>query len=262
MTSYTYFKEEIEIRHWDKPGLEGFIYKDVFEPFFFNNLKNLVKSTLDLGQTKTYLTHQTTFNVDGNNFKIVSHAQNGREQCVVFDLTFLNEWYYQTNDTVKSWSDNQIMESVSPLFVKCMKTIENLHPFSSQPDEWVFYRLHFNYLEPNKLLALHTDSAPHITRSYEGCIDHLKANMYSFTCYFYDHVEGKGGEFWTPNGFVYKPKANTALCIQGNKGFHGVTENIDEKPRLAFTFRLVHKDDLYLPGSPDKFLYDVSKNTL
>ena len=40
---------------------------------------------------------------------------------------------------------------------------------------------------------------------------------------------------------------------------HGINSHMidDDKPRLAFTVRWAHKDDLYLPGHPDKTLYKL-----
>lgn len=260
MATIEYFKEDIEVCHWDKPGLEGFIYHDIFEPSFFNNIKKLVRSTLELGDTKTYLTHATTFSIGGEDRKIISHAQNAREQCVIYDLSFNKQWYYQTTDTIKSWADDTLQKSISPVFYKCMKVLENLEPLSLDKDSWIFYRCHINYLESQKYLALHTDAAMQLTKSFPNSLDHSQSRMYSFTCYLYDHVDNLGGEIWTPYGFAFKPKANSAVMIKGHQAIHGVTQNIDQTPRLAFTFRLVHKDDLFLPGSPDKFLYDISGN--
>lgn len=261
MTKIEYFKEDIKVCHWDKSGLEGFIYYDVFEPLFFNSIKKLVNSVLGLADTKTYLTHGTTFDVGGQNRRIISHAQNDREQCVIFDLSFNKEWYYQTNDTIKQWADATLQKSISPIFYKCVKTLEDIEPLSEDKGNWVFYRCHINYLETYKYLSLHTDSAMQLTKPVPGVLDHSRARMRSLTCYLYDNEEGSGGEIWTPYGFSFRPKANAAiLLLNGHDAIHGVTQNIDKTPRLAFTFRLAHKDDLFLPGSPDKFLYDVSKN--
>ncbi len=260
MTKIERIKEDIQVCHWDKPGLEGFIYYDVFEPFFFNSIKKLVNSILDLGETKTYLTHNTTFSVEGTTRKIISHAQNAREQCVIYDLSFTKDWYHQTTDTIKQWADDTLQKTVSPIFYKCVKVAEELEPIAQEKENWIFYRCHINYLESYKYLALHTDSAMQLTKHFPGSLDHTKARMYSLTLYLYDHIEGLGGEIFTPYGFSFKPKANSGILINGHRAYHGVSQNIDSTPRLAFTFRLVHKDDLFLPGSPDKFLYDVSEN--
>ena len=52
---------------------------------------------------------------------------------------------------------------------------------------------------------------------------------------------------------------NEGVLINGNASFHGINSNMNpnKTPRLAFTVRWAHKDDLYLPGSPDKALYKI-----
>lgn len=260
MVSITPFEEQVVVKHLGREGLKGFIYRDIFEPLFFSNLKNTVKSILSSNDRKTYLTHSTTFNVDGQYKKIISHAQSAREQHILFDLTFLEDWYSQTNESVKAWSEETICNSISPVFYKCIKIVENLEPLAAEKNDWVFYRLHLNYLSQDELLAVHIDAAPHITKSNPGIIDHRDARMYSITFYLYDAEPGTGGEIWTPYGFVFRPKENSAILLNGHQAFHGVTQNINSEPRMAFTMRLAHKDDLFLPGSMDKFLYDVSKN--
>jgi hypothetical protein len=81
------------------------------------------------------------------------------------------------------------------------------------------------------------------------------ARARTLTFYLHDHVNGEGGELYTHNGYVYKPKQNEAISINGNAVFHGVNSNRSHTPRLAFSVRWIHKDDLYLPGDPDKSMY-------
>lgn len=259
------FSDTVECSHFDQGTLTGHIYQDVFDRHMFDQIKNTVRSHLHKGQTVTYLTHTTTFTLNGETKKIIGHNQNAREQVVIYDITFLKDYYYQTVDTIYEWSNNTIKNSVSPVFYKVIKHIEQLPPFNEEPDEWIFYRLHLNYLVKNKYLAIHIDSAPHLTnvKKDEKTMDHRDARMSSLTFYFYDHKPGLGGELWTPYGFVYKPKANSMINLNGHQAFHGVTQNLDEEPRLAFTVRAIHKNDLYLPGSPDKLLYNnISDNLI
>jgi hypothetical protein len=259
------FSDTLLCPHWDRPALFGYIYEDVFDPLFFESVKNTVKSQLDDGRTSTYLTHTTTFKLGSETRKIVGHAQNNREQVVIYDVTFLKDYYNQTADTIYEWYDETVKNSISPIFYKVLKHIENLHPFNQEKGEWIFYRLHLNYLVKGKYLAIHIDSAPHLTnvKLNEKTVDHSDARMSSLTFYFYDHKPGLGGELWTPSGFVYKPKANTMINLNGHQAFHGVTQNLDTEPRLAFTIRAIHKDDLYLPGSTDKLLYNnISENLI
>jgi hypothetical protein len=79
------------------------------------------------------------------------------------------------------------------------------------------------------------------------------------TFYLHDHVQNCGGELYSLSGYVYEPKQNEAISINGNGAVHGVNSNMskDKKPRLAFTVRWAHKDDLYLPGSPEKSMWSI-----
>jgi hypothetical protein len=258
------FEENIKVPHFDRVPLKGFIYEDVFDLHFFNVIKKLVESILLEGKTKTYLTHSTTFKIGDETKKIISHAQNNREQVVIYDITFLENYHYQSSNTIKKWADETLKTTISPVFYKVIKTIENIEPFANQKDDWIFYRLHLNYLPKGKWLVCHTDSASYITNAKinKNTVDHRDARMCSLTFYFYDQIPGLGGELWTPHGFVYVPKANSMININGHQAYHGVNENLDDKPRLAFTVRACHKDDLYLPGSPDKLLYNLADNLI
>lgn len=245
---------------WDRPGLDVLLHYDALQPSFFNQLKLQVKTLLDRADKKTYLTHGTTFAVNDEERKLISHAQNAREQNVIYDLTYDSDWYYQTKDTIKDWSENLILKNISPIFYKYIKTVENFEPFCHDKKDWIFYRMHINYLAFERMLTLHIDSNFMLfdVPNTNNICDHREARNRSVTCYLCDHVEGMGGEFWTPDGFVFKPKANSILNINGNQVFHGVTQNMNKEPRLAFTVRVAHKDDLFLPGHPDKHLYDVA----
>jgi hypothetical protein len=115
-----------------------------------------------------------------------------------------------------------------------------------------------NILDYSKFLLIHTD----MNDQYFNTPSTAEARARTLTFYLQDHVDGYGGEFWTDTGFVYKPMRNTALSINGNSCLHGVNANMnpDGKPRLAFSIRWCHKDDLYLPGSIDKALYKLDFN--
>jgi hypothetical protein len=52
------------------------------------------------------------------------------------------------------------------------------------------------------------------------------------------------------------------IIINGHQAVHGVTQNMDSSPRMAFTIRVAHKDDLLLPGHASKFLYNVEENLI
>lgn len=252
-------KEEISLpsKHFNKKNFNVITYKDIFDSIFYNKLKNSVQSLFG-NNTLTYKTHRTNFNFDDQNFKIVSHKQNAREQQVVFDLTFESDYYFQTKDSIKTWADKFLLENLNPVFFKYLKFFENQEPFNKEPNKWIPIRWHSNILAYTNFLTLHYDMASYIFNTNNS----LEARAYSVTFYLYDHEEGMGGEFWSENGFVYKPKQNTAICVNGNCILHGVTENVNpdsdkRNPRLAFTTRWAHIDDLYLPGHPDKSLYKL-----
>lgn len=245
--AYQKFEFDTPLNHWDRPLLEGWIYTDVFEDKFFKTLKLTSENILNKPAHLTYATHRTNFNFEGKNLKVVSHKQNGREQEVIFDLTFEEQWWHQSSDTIKSWADAFILKTQSPIVYKAIKIIEQNPPFVDNPDNWVCYRWHMNFLPYNKFMSLHIDGNNQYYKMPVNC-----ARARSVTFYFNDHVEGNGGEFWSDCGFVYKPKSNSAININGNKVPHGVTANMNSETRLAFTLRFGHKDDLYLPGHPDK----------
>ena len=242
-------KHDVLWKHYDNKKLEGYIYKEVFPSSIFTNIKNIVNASINDRHTASFLMSGTEFTLNDTKIKLLSHQQNDREQIVLADLSFDKEWFYQTNDSIKEWSDMKLRECLNPQMLYTIGLLEKLEPFNSK--EYIFNRIHINYLAPGKMLALHKDGGYLIYNSEKTHTN------YSITIYLYDHVEGLGGEFWAPCGFVYKPKANTALVINGQDAMHGVTQNISDVPRLAFTLRGTHKDNLYLPGHPDKFIWDV-----
>lgn len=240
-------------------GLNGYIYKDVLDDYFFQQLRQHVKTYIENADSRSYLTHGTTMNFGNKQTKLIAHKQNARDQNVIFDLMYEQDYYYQTKDTIKEWSDKVIRNNASPLFYKYTKIIENLEPFASEKNNWVMYRMFINHLANGKALPLHIDGngmLHDVQSSYN--VDHRDARLFNLTFYLYDHVENMGGEFWTLDGFVYKPKANSILNVNGNQIFHAVTANMNTEPRLAFTTRIAHKDDLYLPGHPNQWIYDVT----
>lgn len=244
--------------HNNKPRLLGHIYKDVFEPKMFAALKTTVETVLSDTSTDTFNTHRTIFNFNDQRIKIISHAQNGRKQHIMWDLVVDPEWFYQTKDTIKEWSTKKYMDIANPLFSMYVRKFEAVEPLNKEPENWIPFRLQLNEIIYEKWLNAHVDT---------DCVMYNKdirdARMMSLTCYFGELAYG--GDFWAPTeggGFVYKPKPNTAIMFNGNQIVHGVSSNMDpdKKVRLAFSTRWVHKDDLYLPGHPDKHLYNVRMN--
>lgn len=247
------FREETTENHWNNERLEGYIYKDVFDTKFFNILKDCIENTFSSSSTLTFLTHNTIFSINDKTKKIVSHNQNGREQHVMFDLFFEDDYMYQTPDTIKDWGTNVCRSKLSPILFKTIDHFSNSEPFTDEKDKWLCTRMHLNVLKYSKCLSLHFDGGHIMFNTSSG--NHARA--LSITVYLEDHIEGYGGELFSVNGFLFKPKQNSAIGINGNKVLHGVNMNMkpDKKTRLAFTMRFAHIDDLYLPGHPSKFLY-------
>jgi|LakMenEpi03Aug12_release.lakeMendotaPanAssembly.Ray.scaffolds.fasta_scaffold249101_2 hypothetical protein len=246
--------------HWFEKKVHAYIYQDVFDEPFFNKLKNSIK-VLFKNNSITYKTHRTTFVFDGENQKIVSHGTNKREQQVVYDLTFEDEWFYQTKDTVKEWSNKWLMNNINPVFYKYLQFFEGQPPFNYEPNCWVPIRWHANVLSYDKFLSSHFDMNDQYFNTKSACY----AKAFSVTFYLDDQKENTGGEFWSESGFVYRPKINTGLCVNGNEVHHGVNCNMDlddtkKDPRMAFTTRWAHIDDLLLPGHPSKLLYKLENS--
>jgi hypothetical protein len=250
VVSVVKFKHDVLWKHYDNKQLEGYIYKNLFPSNLLFGVQTAIKSIVKNRNTNTFMMSGTEIVLNNTKIKLYNHHQNDREQIVLLDQSFEKDWYFQTADTIKTWSDNNMRNILNPHVLYALQQIEQLEPFNTK--EYVFNRIHINYLEPNKMLGLHRDGGQLIFNSDDSYTN------YSITVYLYDHVEGLGGEFWSPCGFVYKPKANTALVVNGQDATHGVTQNISDTPRLAFTVRATHKNRLYLPGHPDKFLWDVS----
>lgn len=244
--------EDLPYNHWDAHKFCAYIYDDVLDEPLLSHLARSV--SLHFKQdNSTYGTHRTTFYFGGNKHRIVKHHQNARYQQFIYDLTFEKEWWYQTTNTVKSWADNFLKTQINPAFYRYLTKIWELEPFCQEKEKWIPYRWHMNVLEYQNFLACHLDTSS----EYFNTKKSSDARTLSVTFYLEDHAEGYGGEFYTLNGFVYKPKRNSAIAINGGQVYHGVNANLkpDKKPRYAFTTRWAHVDDLYLPGHPDKTLY-------
>lgn len=253
LTKYIY-QSKIDVLA--ESDLSVYIYEDIFDKNLFFQIKNLVVGYYKKNDTKSLNTHGTIFNYNNKLNKIISHSQNAREQHVIFDFTTHEEYRYQTHDTVKYWARHLLSTTVSPIFTKAIHILETSEPFCANPDEWLPYRMHLNVLSYEKWLEIHTDGGPHLWQC-----NNFEVPARSVTVYL-DELS-LGGKFWTLNGFSYKPKANTAININGNQVMHGVSQNLDssKKTRYAFTIRFAPISYLLLPGHPDKFLYKNYDNS-
>lgn len=254
MTSVERFQEKLPYKHWGQHTLDAYIYSDILDDKLLNHLEKTISLQLE-GQTITYGTHRTTFVFDNSKHAIVKHEQNARNQKFVYDLTFEKDWWEQTEDTVKDWSDNYLKSNINPVFYRFLQKMHSLEPFSQEPENWIPYRWHMNVLEYDQFLTAHLD----VDSQYFNTKGASEARVISLTFYLEDYTEGYGGDLYTFNGFVYKPKRNSAIGINGNQVFHGVNANLkpDKKPRYAFTTRWAYKKDLYLPGGINKSMYKL-----
>jgi hypothetical protein len=251
-------KETEKNKHWSEvvEPLHIYRYSDVFDDQLYGSLKNAVISRIENKTSElTYLTHRTTFNFNNRKMHIVSHKENDRVQDVVYDLTFVKDYWYQTKDTIYDWSWDYLRQHIHPLFYKYLTTFKNVVPTSNEPNSYIPFRWHLNYLDYSEYLFMHVDCNSQYFNTPVGNF----ARARSLTFYLYDHIPNYGGELYFLSGYVYKPKQNEAVSINGNATVHGVNSNMnpDKKPRLAFTTRWAHKDDLYLPGDPDNAMYKL-----
>ena len=248
------YKEDKINKHWEDIAqpLHAYKFSNIYDKQFYKSLKDTVISHLEQPDRSTYLTHRTSFTYNDKRHHIVAHKQNAREQQVVFDLTAEQDWWYQTPDTVVDWTWNRLKNSIHPIFFHHINKFKNEKPHD---ENWLPFRMHFNYLTYQSYLHPHSDMADQFFNT-PSC---KTARARSLTFYLHDHVEGQGGELYFYSGYIYRPKQNEAISINGNASFHGVNSNMspDKKPTLAFTVRWAHKDDLYLPGSPKKSMYTM-----
>lgn len=247
------FEEEVLYTHLIPEKLKGYIYEELFDQHYFLKLKKYVESIFSKTKTTTFKTQGATVHFEGKKHRLVFNKTAHREQHVMFDFSFDKEWYYQTPDTIKEWSTYKLNSEVSPFFSSYIHKIQSLPPYNLDASNWIPLRLHMNVLKYGNCLALHHDGSPFLYNL-------STVRLHSLTFYLYDHIENCGGELWTLNGFVYKPKQNSAILLEnGSRVMHGVSANMnpEQKTRLAFTCRFVHKDDLFLYGHPDKHLYKI-----
>jgi hypothetical protein len=239
--------------YWNLQQLKGYVVYDILDPYLFKQVKKHTFEIFNSGYTNTFMTHGTQINLNNTKIKLAASGESKRYQNVIFDLTYSKNWWNQQTHTIKDYVDNQLL-NVSPVYQKVIQNINLLPPFCNDPDKFVCFRLHLNVLKQGDLLSLHTDSNAMLYNTFTS----FEARVSSVTLYLEDHIEGQGGEFWTMNGFVYKPKANSALILEsGSNTFHGVTANNNDSIRLAFTTRWAHIDDLFLPGDLKDSLYEI-----
>jgi hypothetical protein len=245
--------------HWEEISQPLHLYKytSVYDDYFYKSLKSAVLSRIENKTTDlTYLTHGSTFNFNQKKMHILSHKQNHRIQDVVYDLTFVKDYWYQTKNTIYEWAWDYLKKNIHPIFYKHLINFKNITPHSDEPGLYIPYRWHLNWLNYTEYLHLHVDSC---NQYFNTPLSNF-ARHRSLTFYLHDHIPGTGGELYFTNGLIYHPKENEGVLFNGTGVLHGVNSNMnpDKKPRLAFTTRWAHKDDLYLPGDPENAMYKIN----
>lgn len=238
--------------------LQGFIVEDVLDPKLLSTIKSYVNHLYDHGDTKTFGKHNTVISFDNRKIKLAQSTFNLREIFLLYDVTSNIEYFYQTADSVRDYTLSKIGEIVHPAIYQAVRHISSLDVFDGDSKNYVPFRAHINWTPYSQMLGLHTDADP----SLFGTKEHSDARCFTSTVYL--NSVDKGGQFWTTTGFVYNPKPNSAIVVNGTKILHGINENKDSNKtnRMAFSVRFCHKDDLYLPGSPEKRLYSVSDHVM
>lgn len=238
-------------RYYIDGGLQtGYLIHNLLEPDEFDSLNKFWEQFhvpgLDWDQTIYY--HKGKAHATANQRTFGTHYDRK-----IFDLTESPEWKYQTPETIHEWSTNKLATTVHPRIIQLFQKVKHLPPFNEcSDDSWIPTRGLINVLVYDQLLSYHTDSSSAL---YNRSVN--EAVQYSITIYL--NEVSHGGEFWVDSDppFVYKPVPNSAFIFNGGCALHGVNMNKDEQQRTrkAITFRIAHVDSLYLPGSPDKFLY-------
>ena len=233
--------------------IHGYLIEELLTPA---DLSRLTTAFIQQFNNRDLIWDKTLINFGGRVHGMGRQRNDGKQRYVnIIDVSQDPEYYFQTADTVYEWADNIARNTLSPIFYKVIKIVESLGAVGQDPGKWVMIRSHINVHEWEHCLEAHVD----MDMSLFNC-EHEYSKQYSVTVYL-DELS-LGGEFWakTDIGFVYKPRTNTALMIPGNKFVHGVNANMDEhrRPRKAYTMRFAHVDTLYLPGHPDKCLYQPS----
>jgi hypothetical protein len=229
----------------------GYLINNLLTPSEFDALSKFWDQfhVPGLDWDKTIYYHKGRAHATANQRSFGSHYDRK-----IFDLPEAPEWNYQTPETIYEWSNDKLSTTIHPRIIQLFqKVIQQLPPFNEHPAEkWIPTRGLINVLIYDQLLSYHTDSSATLfNRSVNDAI------QYSITIYL--NEVSHGGEFWVDSDppFVYKPMANSAFIFNGGIALHGVNANMDheQRTRKAITFRICHVDSLYLPGSPDKFLY-------
>ena len=218
-----------------------------YQNFLDTNVHQLIKLYLDNLKNEIIDNFEgRTISYGENTYRLKDTAEH-RQYHTLWNLSYIPEYWDQTNTTIFKWVENQSRQLMHPA-VKLLidKTLSTL-PFSEYQGNWIAFRGIFNLLKPGISLDPHLDASLYV-------MDCDKYPTYSAT--YYVDVLGDGGEFWDETGFMYKPSNNSLLVNIGSKYTHGVRPSTDY--RLGITVRFIKETDLLLPGNVDELLYKPS----
>lgn len=242
--------------HWGDHTLKFYIYENICDEREYKGLENTVYN-LYSNSHASYLIHGTSMNVNNQRMHLISSDASKRYQEIPFDWSYSKHWYKQSRDNIKKFTDDQLLNYTDPKFYKFVKRMETFPPFNSEPQNWICYRMHINILDYTKFLSSHRDGGNYLYNK-----EPKDVRFFSCTYYLWDHKENEGGEFWTIDGHIYKPKKNTAIALNGHQVIHGVTQNMNpnKEPRLGFTTRWIHADDIVFENQSDRIIYSLPQS--
>jgi hypothetical protein len=221
------------------------VYNDFLDEDTRICIDNYIKHRTS-GKWKQNTNEQRSFVFQGQNIKLCGLAAY-RAYQILWSLSQIPEYFYQSNDTIADWSEQYLNKNVDPVCRLMIQSARNAAPFNGDKN-WIPFRGIINILPAGENLEAHLDADDQV-------IDTEMSQVHSLTYY---SNGANGGDFWAHDKydeeFRYSPNANDALIIQGTGTYHGVSK-VKENTRLCMTIRFIHADDLILHGHPDKFLW-------
>lgn len=232
------------------------VYSDYLDEATRASINNYIEHRTQ-GKAKQNLDEQRSFVLHGENIKLCG-LSSYRAYQILWSLSQIPEYFYQTNDSIADWSQKYLDKSLDPVCRLMIKAARKAEPFNDDP-KWIPFRGIINILPEGENLEAHLDADDQVIdtnlNTDDEVIDTDLTQVHSFTYYANG---GNGGDFWAHDKydeeFRYSPNANDALIIQGTGTYHGVSK-VKQNTRLCMTIRFIHADTLILRGHPDKFLW-------
>jgi hypothetical protein len=169
----------------------------------------------------------------------------------LWDILDYREYYHQTADTVKAWSETKLQTLPAAL----KQLIDLIEQHEKEP--FVVLRFFVNLFPADTAMEIHSDG-----EKFRLNMDLEEKDLWSAT--YYLQLPEQGGELWFPGtDFCHKPSLNSFAIFNGNKFMHGVKGSpLGDRDRISITIRYAKIADMFWPGHPDKFLYKPNLDTL